>query len=106
MYIVTNRVPVADGYQEMFEERFRNRAGQIDKQTGFIRMQVLKPVTPDTPYLVQTTWRDKAAFEAWMGSEDFKTAHSNPMPKEAFSGQGRIEMFDVLIESAVDSAVD
>jgi heme-degrading monooxygenase HmoA len=106
MYIVTNRVPVADGYQDMFEERFRNRAGQIDKQPGFVRMQVLKPVTPDTPYLVQTTWRDKAAFEAWMGSEDFKTAHSNPMPKEAFSGEGRIEMFDVLIESAVDAPVD
>jgi hypothetical protein len=32
MFIVANRVPVAEGYQEMFEERFRNRAGQIEKQ--------------------------------------------------------------------------
>ena len=99
MYIVTNRVPVAAGYEEMFEERFRNRAGQIDKQAGFVRMQVLKPDTPDTPYLVQTTWVDKAAFEAWVGSEDFKTAHRNPMPREAFSGEGRIEMFEVIIEA-------
>lgn len=99
MYIVTNRVPVATGYEVMFEERFRNRAGQIDKQPGFVRMQVLKPDMPDTPYLVQTTWQDKPAFEAWLKSEDFKTAHSNPMPKEAFAGEGRIEMFEVLIEA-------
>lgn len=101
MYIVTNRIPVAKDYVDMFQERFRNRAGQIDKQPGFVRMQVLKPDMPDTPYLVQTTWQDKAAFEAWVGSEDFKTAHSNPMPKEAFDGEGRIEMFEVLIASEV-----
>lgn len=99
MYIVTNRVPVAAGYEEMFEERFRNRAGQIDKQPGFIRMQVLKPDSADTPYLVQTTWKDKAAFESWVGSDDFKVAHSNPMPKEAFDGEGRIEQFEVMIEA-------
>ncbi len=102
MYIVTNRVPVAPGYEEMFEERFRNRAGQIDKQAGFVRMQVLKPDAPDTPYVVQTTWKDKQAFEGWVGSEDFKIAHSNPMPKEAFAGEGKIEMFEVLI--AADAA--
>jgi heme-degrading monooxygenase HmoA len=101
MYIVTNRVPVAQGYEEMFEERFRNRAGQIDKQPGFVRMQVLKPDSSDTPYLVQTTWKDKAAFEAWVGSEDFKIAHNNPMPKEAFDGEGKIEMFEVLIAAEV-----
>lgn len=99
MYIVTNRVFVAAGYEEMFEQRFRNRAGQIDKQPGFVRMQVLRPDTPDTPYLVQTTWRDKTAFEGWVGSEDFKAAHSNPMPKEAFSGEGGIEMFEMIIEA-------
>ncbi|HYQ73024.1 MAG TPA: hypothetical protein VET88_13985 [Gammaproteobacteria bacterium] len=46
---------------------------------------------------MQTTWADKAAFEAWVGSEDFRIAHSNPMPREAFAGEGRIEMFEVLI---------
>lgn len=101
MYIVTNRIPVAEGYEEMFEERFRNRAGQIDKQPGFVRMQVLKPDSPDTPYLVQTTWESKDAFEGWVGSEDFKVAHSNPMPKEAFDGEGKIEMFEVLIAAEV-----
>lgn len=100
MYIVTNRVPVTEEYVAMFEQRFRERAGQIEKQPGFVNMQVLRPDTPDTPYLVQTTWMDKEAFEAWVGSDDFKLAHRNPMPKAAFSGEGRIEMFEVIIDAS------
>ena len=99
MLIVANRVPVAAGWEETFEERFRNRAGQIDKQPGFVRMQILRPQTDGAPYVVLTTWQDKAAFEAWVGSDDFKLAHSNPMPKEAFDGEGGMEMHEVIIES-------
>lgn len=97
MYIVTNRVPVARGWEETFEERFRKRAGQIEHQPGFVRMEVLRPDGADTPYVVQTTWRDKTAFEAWVGSDDFRAAHANPMPKEAFEGEGRMEAFEAII---------
>ena len=99
MFIVANRVPVAAGYEAMFEERFQKRAGQIDKQPGFVRMQILKPQSDDTPYIVLTCWQDRAAFDGWVGSEDFKLAHSNPMPKEAFDGEGKIEMHEVIIDT-------
>ncbi|MCG7873045.1 MAG: antibiotic biosynthesis monooxygenase [Candidatus Thiodiazotropha lotti] len=99
MFIVANRVPVAEAYQEMFEARFQARSGQIDKQPGFVRMQVLKPSNPDTPYIVLTSWQDRAAFENWVGSDDFRQAHANPMPKEAFTGEGAIEMHEVIIDA-------
>ena len=28
----------------------------------------------------------------WVGSEDFKLAHRNPIPPEAFNGEGKLEM--------------
>jgi heme-degrading monooxygenase HmoA len=99
MFIVANRVPVAAGYEDTFEERFRKRAGQIDKQEGFMRMQILRSENEDTPYVVLTTWKDRAAFQAWVGSDDFKQAHSNPMPKEAFDGAAKMEMYEVVIEA-------
>jgi len=99
MLVVANRVPVASGWEETFEERFRQRAGQIDKQPGFVRMQILKPQSEGSPYVVLTTWQDKSAFEAWVGSDDFKLSHSNPMPKEAFDGEGQLEMHEVIIDA-------
>lgn len=99
MYVVANRVPVTAGWEETFEARFRQRAGQIEQQPGFVRMEILRPVSPDTPYVVLTTWEDEAAFRAWVGGEDFKAAHRNPLPKEAFSGEGRLEQHEVIIQA-------
>jgi len=97
MYIVANRVPVAWSWREPFEERFRTRAGQIDQQPGFVRLQVLRPADAESPYVVLTTWRDQAAFEAWVGSEDFRLAHQHPLPTEAYTGEGRLEQHEEVI---------
>ncbi|MGD9299655.1 MAG: antibiotic biosynthesis monooxygenase [Thiohalocapsa sp.] len=97
MYVVTNRVPVAPDWHDQFEDRFRRRAGQVEQQPGFVRMEVMRPQTEDTPYVVQTVWEDRAAFDAWVKSEDFKAAHANPLPKDAFAGEGRLEAFEVII---------
>lgn len=99
MFVVANRVPVAAGWENSFEERFRQRAGQIEKQAGFVRMQVLRPQTEETPYVVLTTWQDRASFDAWVGSDDFKAAHRNPMPRDAFQGEGKLEMHEVIVSA-------
>lgn len=100
MYVVTNRVAVAPGWEAEFESRFRQRAGQIDKQPGFVRMEILKPVSDKTPFIVATHWQDESAFRAWVDSEDFRLAHANPMPKEAFLPEGGgLEQFEVVIST-------
>ncbi|MET0066943.1 MAG: antibiotic biosynthesis monooxygenase [Candidatus Thiodiazotropha sp.] len=101
MFIVANRVPVAESYRDAFEARFRDRAGKIEQQPGFVRMQVLKPAQPGLTYVVLTTWEDKDSFESWVGSEDFRRAHANPMPAEAFDGEGGLEMHEVIISAGV-----
>ena len=35
MFCVMNRVPVAPEWREAFEDRFRQRAGQVELQSGF-----------------------------------------------------------------------
>ncbi len=99
MYVVANRVPVAKGWETQFEERFQRRAGQVEKQPGFVRMEILRPADEDSPYVVLTVWEDADAFQAWVGSEDFREAHRNPLPAEAFSGEGRLERHEVVISA-------
>jgi heme-degrading monooxygenase HmoA len=101
MYVVANRVPVVAGWEERFEARFQQRAGQVEQQSGFVRMQILRPVDASSPYVVLTTWENEAAFQAWVGSDDFKLAHQNPLPKEAFDPErsGGMECFEVIISA-------
>jgi heme-degrading monooxygenase HmoA len=46
-----------------------------------------------------THWLDKAAFESWVGGDDFRAAHRNPMPKEAFDGESSLERFEVVVST-------
>ncbi|MFV2056465.1 MAG: antibiotic biosynthesis monooxygenase [Thiohalomonadales bacterium] len=100
MYIVTNRVMVNPEFKQQFEERFRARAGQVDKQAGFVRMDVMRPLDEGVPFLVMTVWRDKNAFLAWVDSEDFKLAHQNPLPKEAYATGGGMEHHEIVVSSS------
>jgi heme-degrading monooxygenase HmoA len=99
MIVVTNRIPVAKGFEAQFEERFRNRAGRVDKSPGFIRNEVLRPITGDY-YIVLTHWESEDAFKAWANSDSFKQAHSGPRPpKEMFSGTNVFEMHEVIMST-------
>ena len=72
----------------------------MDKQPGFLRMDILRPQTDDSPYLVMTVWESEQAFQQWVGSEDFKLAHQNPLPKEAYNGEGKMEAHTIVISAA------
>ena len=98
-YVVANRVFVKPEFADEFERRFRLRAGQIDQQPGFLRMEVLAPRSEDTPYVVLTHWQDAQAFENWVGSEDFRRAHQDPMDKSAFLEGGGLERYETVVSS-------
>ncbi len=111
MIVVTNRIPVADGYEEEFEERFRNRAHLIDESPGFVKNQILRPVQrrfdhqtgewKDSEeqgyYLVQTYWESEQAFWDWTNSESFRAAHSNRPPAEMFAGPNVLEIHEIAM---------
>lgn len=104
-YVVANRVFVKPEYSHEFEQRFHDRAGQINQQPGFVLMEILKPKSDTTPYVVMTHWENEQAFQSWVGSEDFKLAHQNPMPKDAFLEGGGIEQYEVIITSNIDNEI-
>ena len=97
MIVVANRIPVAEGYEAQFEERFAQRAGRVEDRPGFVRMEVLRPVEGDT-YVVLTHWESMEDFEAWTESQAFEDAHSGDgPPREMFSGKNEMEMHEVFV---------
>jgi heme-degrading monooxygenase HmoA len=110
MFVVTNRIPVSEGHEADFEERFRKRAHLIDSSPGFIRNEILRPVTrrmdhktgewveSTTPghYLVMTQWKSEDDFWAWTKSESFRAAHSNRPPAEMFAGPNVLEIHEII----------
>jgi heme oxygenase (mycobilin-producing) len=110
MFVVTNRIPVAEAYEAEFEDRFRKRAHLIDRSPGFVKNLVLRPVRrrfdhasggwvehkEQGYYLVQTYWESEQAFWDWTRSESFRIAHSNRPPAEMFAGSSVLEIHEVI----------
>ena len=105
MIVVANRIHVAKGQEEAFENRFKGRAGLVENHKGFVRFELLKPRAVEIHgremggseyYAVLTYWESPEDFVRWTQSEDFQTAHSHRPPKEMFAGPNVFEMHEVI----------
>lgn len=111
MIVVTNRIPVAQGHEIDFEDRFEKRAHLVDQSPGFVRNEVHRPKPmnfdreagtwqPDPEaqgyYEVKTWWRTLEDFVAWTKSPSFAEAHRDRPPKEMFAGPNVLEIHEVF----------
>lgn len=92
---MANRIPIAEGWEDDFESRWRDRKWAIRELPGFIRNEVLKPIRGNY-YVVKTYWESMEDFEGWTKSEAFHEVHANPPPKEAFAGDNVLEIHEVI----------
>ena len=121
MIVVTNRIPIAQGHEADFEDRFRRRVHLVDQSPGFVRHEVHRPKpmkmdrerggwVPDPDkeayYEVKTWWRTFEDFVAWTRSESFREAHRDRPPKEMFAGPNVLEIHEVFIGADEPTSAD
>ena len=105
MIVVSNRIQVAKGHEEAFENRFQGRARLVENHPGFLRLEILRPASVEMHgramgesayYVVLTYWETVEDFVRWTESEDFQTAHSQRPPKEMFAGPNVFELHEII----------
>src|SRR5580704_3069648 len=74
-HVVINALTVPADRADDLAARFAGRAGMVEKADGFERFELLRPADGREQWLVMTTWRDEAAFQAWMSSAAFGAGH-------------------------------
>ncbi|MCQ6563616.1 antibiotic biosynthesis monooxygenase [Paenibacillus mendelii] len=89
MIIVMNTIKVKKGHGEEVAQRFQRSKG-VQLQPGFVRMEVLftEGLEENDELKVCTTWEDKASFEAWVNSDNFKQAHAQRAASDPGGPQG------------------
>ena len=87
-YVVINAITVPAAQADELAKRFAGRAGMVDSADGFVDFELLRPADGREQWLVKTTWRDQAAFEAWRASTSFGQAHADDRPAGGHPGGG------------------
>ena len=97
MIAIINRLPVKEGAADQIVERFAGSGGHVQGFPGFVSMEVLRADGGDE-VLVITRWQDRDAFDAWVGSEEFKQAHGRGGGGDLLSGHPQMGSYDVAVE--------
>lgn len=95
MIVVQNSIPVKDEYRKQFEDLLTGRESFLGKFKGFVRNDVLRPVMGSS-YIIMTIWESMEDFNAWTESDEFKKAHSNSLPKDAFADKNVISIHEII----------
>jgi heme-degrading monooxygenase HmoA len=101
MFIAMNRFQIVKGSEQAFEQVWATRESYLDRVPGFVEFNLVRgPEAEDhTLYATHTVWSDRAAFEAWTRSEDFRRAHARAGDKSGpslYLGHPKFEGFEVL----------
>ncbi len=99
-----NAISVPPHAQERFEERFRGRAGAVEKTPGFEWFELLRPLEGTDQYLVYTRWSSEEAYRAWEDGQDFARAHDGGGDElaPAASDSHHLWSYQVIESSAPD----
>jgi len=107
MFVAMNRFKVALGRNRDFETVWSSRRTRLDEMAGFVAFHLLKgPEREDhTLYASHTVWTDRASFEAWTRSEQFREAHRNAGGnKGLYLGHPEFEGFESVLGEGVAPA--
>ena len=94
-FVVINVLTVPPQMRDVLEERFANRAGEVDKMDGFEHFELLRPVEGQDNYLVYTRWRSQDDFTAWMESRAFTQGHAQSAESGPASTGSQVWSFEV-----------
>ncbi len=101
MFVMMNRMTVPDDYREKFEQMFAARARAVDRRPGFVKAEILRP-TSGNEYIVMTHWESEAAFDGWVGSEEYREGHQRVGEFKDNNGKlvltSKVEKYEVFAE--------
>jgi heme-degrading monooxygenase HmoA len=101
MFIAMNRFRIAPGEEAAFEAMWRARDSRLAEVEGFLAFRLLRgPGSAEhTLYVSHSSWRDRAAFEAWTRSPQFRHAHAGAGDRRSmYLGPPQLELFETVVE--------
>lgn len=76
MYVSVSRLRVESHESDALVAAFQGRAGLVEAHDGFVDLQVWRSDRDPTEVLMVSRWQDRAAFQAYMRSDDHKASHA------------------------------
>lgn len=95
-----NALEVPEHLHDTLEERFRDRAGEVEKMPGFEGFSLLRPTDEGGRYFVVTRWESEEAFQRWVESPGFEHGHAGSREEGPAAAGAELLSFEVVLDVA------
>lgn len=79
-FVAMSRFTIANGMEAEVHAAFRNRPHLVDREAGFVRMEVLVPRDNPAEIWLMTWWNDEASYDSWHRGHAYHDSHGG-IPK-------------------------
>lgn len=93
-----NALEVPDHLRDTLEERFRDRAGEVEKLPGFEGFWLLRPTDEGGRYFVLTRWESEEAFQRWVESPAFAHGHARTREEGPAATGAELLSFEIVLD--------
>jgi heme-degrading monooxygenase HmoA len=75
MVVAISRFRITSGNANAVAAHYQRRSRLVEQAPGFLGLEILRGQDRPDDFLVYMRWVDRAAFEAYQGSAQFRQAH-------------------------------
>lgn len=97
--IKINALDVPTEMAETLQQRFANRAGEVETVDGFEGFALLRPTDEHNRWFVVTRWASEQDFDRWVESDEFRRGHAHSHAHGPAATSSTLLSFDVVLES-------
>lgn len=94
-FVAINVLEVPAEMGQTLEQRFADRAGEVERMDGFEAFELLRPVEGQDAYLVYTRWESEEHFRAWTESPAFQHGHARSQSEGPAASGSQLWTFTV-----------
>lgn len=95
-HVVTSELHVPEGGEAALETAFQGRLHAVDGWAGFIRLEVWRDGRAPGRYMLVTWWECRAAYLAYMHSDDHRMSHARVPTGDAAPRAVAIQRYEVV----------
>jgi heme-degrading monooxygenase HmoA len=99
MFVALSRFTIANDMSDAVHAAFRDRPRLVDREPGFLGMQVLSPYESPREIWLITQWTDEASYQAWHHGPGYHASHSGiPKGLKLLASDTEIRFFNLIAD--------
>ncbi len=75
MFVALSKFAVVNGMEQEVKTAFENRPHQVEKVSGFVRLDVISPIDKPNEIWLITYWLSQESYNIWHRSAEYRKSH-------------------------------